>query len=120
MHIFWGGDLVFYEKFINLCEKHGVSPSRALTELGISKGSLSRWKEGGKPLNENKKLIADYFGITVAELLEEPKKRAAAEYGDGLSDKEAEWLKLYHLIPENRRAEYLAMLEAALKTQGLI
>jgi transcriptional regulator with XRE-family HTH domain len=89
--------------------------------MGISKGSLSRWKEGGRPLNENKKLIADFFGITVAELLEETEtKKSAAEIGDGLSDKEAEWLKLYRLIPENRRVEYLAMLEAALKTQGLI
>ena len=104
---------MFYEKFLNLCEKNGVSPSRALTEMGISKGSLSRWKDGGKPLNENKKLIADYFGIPVTELMEAPIKRPAAGYGDGLSDKETEWLKLYRLIPENRRAEYLAMLEAA-------
>ena len=111
---------MFYERFLSLCEKFGVSPSRALTEMGISKGSLSRWKEGGKPLNENKKLIADYFGITVTELLEAPIKKAAAEIGDGLNDREAEWLKLYRLIPENRRAEYLAMLEAALKAQGLI
>ncbi len=111
---------MFYEKFVSLCEKNGVSPSRALTEMGISKGSLSRWKVGGKPLNENKKLIADYFGITVAELLETPIKRPAAENGDGLSEKESEWLKLYRLIPENRRAEYLAMLEAALRAQGLI
>jgi transcriptional regulator with XRE-family HTH domain len=88
--------------------------------MGISKGSLSRWKEGGKPLNENKKLIADYFGISVPELLGEEAKKTAAENGDGLSEKEAEWLKLYHLIPENRRAEYLAMLEAALRAQGLI
>ena len=111
---------MFYEKFLKLCEVHGVSPSRALTEMGISKGSLSRWKDGGKPLNENKKLIADYFSISVAELMEGPIKKAAAEVGDGLSDKEAEWLKLYRLIPESRRAEYLAMLEAALKTQGLV
>ena len=66
---------MFYDRFLNLCEKYGVSPSRALTDMGISKGSLSRWKEGGKPLNENKKLIADFFGITVAELLEEPAKK---------------------------------------------
>ncbi|WP_073083101.1 helix-turn-helix domain-containing protein [Sporobacter termitidis] len=110
---------MFYDKFLSLCEENGISPSRALTDMGISKGSLSRWKEGGKPLNENKKLIADYFGISVTELLDETTKKTAAMNGDGLNEKEVEWLKLYRLMPEGRRAEYLAMLEAALKAQGL-
>lgn len=111
---------MFYDKFLSLCEVNGISPSRALTDMGISKGSLSRWKEGGKPLNENKKLIADYFGISISELLDETIKKSAAINGNGLNEKEEEWLKLFRLIPENRRAEYMAMLEAALKAQGLV
>lgn len=112
--------MVFYDKFLSLCEENGVSPSRALMDMGISKSSLVRWKEGGKPLNENKKLIADYFGLSVAELLGEATKKPVTDIGDGLSEREAEWLKLYRLIPESRRTEYMAMLEAALKTQGLV
>lgn len=50
---------MFYDNFIDLCETAGESPSRVLTALGISKGSLSRWKDGGEPLNETKKKIAD-------------------------------------------------------------
>jgi transcriptional regulator with XRE-family HTH domain len=110
---------MFYDRFLRLCEENGVSPSRALTDMGISKGSLSRWKEGGKPLNENKKVIATYFGMTIPELMDEGAKKTAARTDDGLSERETEWLKLYRLIPEGRRAEYLAMLEAALKAQGL-
>lgn len=94
---------MFYERYIKLCEKNGVSPSRALTEMGISKGSLSRWKDGSKLLNENKKLIADYFGITISELMYEPESIPPTKERDDLNAQEAEWLALYHLIPENRR-----------------
>lgn len=61
---------MFYDNFLRLCEDRGVSPTRVLTNLGISKGSLSRWRDGGEPLNETKKKIADYFGITVRQLMD--------------------------------------------------
>ena len=62
---------MLYDNFVSLCEAAGISPTRVLTELGISRGSLTRWKDGGEPRNETKKQIADYFGITVAELMSE-------------------------------------------------
>jgi len=60
---------MFYDNYVKFCEEKGVSPSRVLVDLGISKGSLQRWKEGGQPRNECKKKLADYFGITVAALV---------------------------------------------------
>jgi len=59
-----------------ICEDYGVSPSRVLTSLGISKGSLRNWKNGIEPLNETKKKIADYFGISVRELVNWKEKNA--------------------------------------------
>jgi transcriptional regulator with XRE-family HTH domain len=47
-------------------------------------------------------------------------EKPATDNDDGLDEKRKEWLSLYEKIPENRRAEYAAMLEAALKSQGLI
>lgn len=43
---------MFYDRFVIVCENAGVSPSKVLTDLDISKGSLSRWKEGGGLTNE--------------------------------------------------------------------
>lgn len=60
---------MLYDGFMRICEERGVSPSRVLSELNISRGSLGRWKEGGDALNETKKKIADYFGITIKQLM---------------------------------------------------
>lgn len=60
---------MFYDNYIKVCQNHGVSPTRVLKDLGISKSSYAHWKKGGEPLNETMKKIADYFGITVTELL---------------------------------------------------
>src|SRR5574344_234015 len=43
---------VFYDSLNGLCERRGVSPSKVLDALGISRGSLGRWKSGGRPRNE--------------------------------------------------------------------
>ena len=97
---------MFYNTFVSLCEEKGVSPSRLLGELGISKGGLSRWREGTEPTNPIKKKIADYFGITVAELMsgEMKIKKPAANKGDELSDDEKQFLNLIRqLSPKERK-----------------
>ena len=58
------------------CEVKGVSISRVLVDLQMSKGSISKWREGAEPTNRTKKQIADYFGITVRELLAGPEEKA--------------------------------------------
>lgn len=63
---------MFFDKFMGLCEERGVSPTRVLVSLGISKGSLTRWKSGGAPRNEIKKKIADYFEVPAFRLNETP------------------------------------------------
>jgi transcriptional regulator with XRE-family HTH domain len=60
---------VFYDVYVRVCESVGVSPTRVLNDLGISKSSYAHWKKGGEPLNETKKQIADYFGTSVAALM---------------------------------------------------
>lgn len=67
---------MFYDNFISLCEDAGVSPSKVLSDLSIGKAGLSRWREGVEPTNPIKKKIADYFGITVKELMETKKAPA--------------------------------------------
>ena len=70
---------MFYDSFTRLCEEKGYSPSKVLDALGISRGGLFRWKNGGEPRNEYKKKIADYFGITVPELMSGKIESAPAE-----------------------------------------
>jgi len=60
---------VFYDNYLKICEEKGISPSRVLNDLKISKGSLSNWKNGSDPLNETKKKIAEILGVCYLSVL---------------------------------------------------
>lgn len=79
----------------------GYSPTRVLTALGISRGSLSRWREGGEPRNEYKKAIADYLGVTVPELVSGETKKPITK-SDELDDEMAELLEEVRKNPDLR------------------
>lgn len=90
---------MFYDSFVSLCEDRGVSPSKVLDALGMSRGSLFRWKNGGAPRNEYKKKIADYFGITVPELMSGKINTAPAE-AEADDDEMAELLEAIRRRPD--------------------
>ena len=60
---------MFYDRYLSLCTAQGVAPTTVLSELGISKSAYTGWKSGAEPANRTKKQIADYFGMTVSELM---------------------------------------------------
>lgn len=64
--------MVFYNRFSKLCERKGVSPTRAAVEAGIAKSAVTNWKQkGGEPTGENAKKLCAYFGVTRSELLDD-------------------------------------------------
>lgn len=61
---------MFYDTYCSLCKKHGISPSAAAIEMGISKGTVSVWKNRGiMPQAQQLQKISDYFGVSVDYLL---------------------------------------------------
>ena len=58
----------FYENYISMCIEFGKSPSGAAQEMGIARQSVSRWKKGSIPTDENLMKIARYFGKTFTEM----------------------------------------------------
>lgn len=65
---------MFYDKYRQLCKSVGKSPSAVAIELGISKGAVSTWKNLGRtPQVAQLQKVADYFHITVDQLLDENK-----------------------------------------------
>lgn len=110
--------MTLVEKIKNLCDERHTNFAALERALGFGGGSIRKW-DSATPSGDRLAAVADYFDVSTDFLLGREKKPATIS-DDELSMKEAEWLKLYHLIPEERRAEYGAMLEAALKSQGLI
>jgi transcriptional regulator with XRE-family HTH domain len=68
---------VFYDKFVKICNDHGVSPSKAATEAGLSKSTVTKWKTtpDAQPTGNAIKKLAAYFAIPISELLGEEQKQ---------------------------------------------
>lgn len=76
---------MFYDKYIYLCNKNEISPSAAALEMGLSKTTVNRWKNGGGVTDVNVLKVAEYFGVTVDYLLQDEKTPFIPE-GEWLSD----------------------------------
>lgn len=72
---------MFYDKFVQLCNARGVSPSRAAVEAGLSKSTVSKWKStpDAEPTGAAIKKLTQYFGISIAELMGDAVEKTFAE-----------------------------------------
>lgn len=79
---------MFYDNFVYYCNKIGKSPSAAAIEMGFQKSVVTRWKKNkSTPTDANQQRIAEYFGISVEELMRE-KNKPIPETEDGLTAKD--------------------------------
>ena len=111
---------MFYDNFVALCASVNKTPAYVGRELGIDKSTISCWKaRKTKPSDVNAQKIADYFGVTVEELMGEskgegikkdpipkdgavsPAKQKLLDSVDGMSDEQLE--KLLGLIEEAKK-----------------
>ena len=59
---------MFYNYFVELCNRAKISPSKAAQQIGLSKSSVSGWKNGSVPRDSQIMRIADFFGIPVSDI----------------------------------------------------
>lgn len=64
---------MFYDRFVQLCSRRGVTPSRAAIDSGLSKSTVTKWKNdpAARPTGKVIDKLTEYFGISVSELLAE-------------------------------------------------
>lgn len=67
---------MFWDNFVVECAKKKKSPAAVAEELGFSNSMPTSWKNGALPRMSSRKKIADYFGITVDELMGTKKEPA--------------------------------------------
>lgn len=85
--------MAFYENYLRLCKKAGKTPSGAALEMGLSKPSVNRWKNGGGLTDATALKVASYFGVSVKELTgEAQKEKPSTPEGDGLDSVDFEKL----------------------------
>lgn len=94
---------MFYDNFINFCNKKGVAPSRAAVDIGGSKSDVTRWKQGSRPTDAKLSKLADYFGVAVSDLI--GTKKPASQTGSGTYD---EVIKIASVLSPEQLEKYLA------------
>jgi transcriptional regulator with XRE-family HTH domain len=110
-----------YEVFEQLLQEKGIKPYRVHKETGVAQSTLSDWKTKGRlPSVENLVKIAQYLDVSVEKLIGQENKKPVTNSDDGLNSLEAEFIKLLRQVKEEQRPLLFAMIEAALKTQGLL
>ena len=76
---------MFWDNFEKFCREKGMKPTPAAAEIGFPSASVVKWKKGATPRGENLQKIADYFGVTVNDLLTDtpaPPSRLHREPGE--------------------------------------
>lgn len=100
---------MFYENFDALCTKSGKSKSEVTEAIGLTAKSCTGWKNGAVPRNGTLKKIADYFGITVEELMG-TKKEPAGE--GGLTEDMKEILEYAQKMGPEERKAFITLLKS--------
>ena len=60
----------FSEKLKELRSTKGISQAKLADDIHISRSAVAKWENGlGLPNDESLKMLADYFGVTVDELI---------------------------------------------------
>lgn len=103
---------MFWENFLVECAKKQKSPAGVVEELGISNSMPTSWKNGAVPRAKTQQRIADYFGITVEELMGTKKEPA----GEGeLTEDMKEILEYAQKMGPDERKAFITLLKSNAK-----
>lgn len=62
---------MFWDNFERLCNERGLTPTAAGISAGVTNAAVSKWKNGTIPRGESLKKVAEYFNVSVSQLLGE-------------------------------------------------
>lgn len=61
---------MIYENIVRLCKERDIRIAKLEQECDLGNGTIGGWKNG-KPRVDLLKRVADFFGVTIDELLKE-------------------------------------------------
>lgn len=71
--------MMFYDKFVQLCELHKEKPTPLLNKLNLSSTNLKRWKNGSSVSFDTIKVLSEYFDVPISFFFDVDDE-AAVEY----------------------------------------
>lgn len=90
-------------------------------DLRVSQPTISDWENGKKtPSVKNLIKLAAYFGVSIDYLLGLTEDKSTLVPEGGLSEAEESMIKLFRLVPTKDQDMVTQMIEAALRSRGLL
>ena len=106
---------MFWDNFLFYCNQKGVAPNVAAQSVGIkSSGTVTGWKNGAMPRPGVLSKLAQYFEISVLDLVgEEQKEKPALQMENGLNEIDA----IFEQLTPSRQAKLLELARLYLDDQ---
>ena len=92
---------MFYINFINQCARLNVTPAKVAREIGVSGAAVSKWKNGSKPSDVTLAKLAEYFGVTVDDLMAEAENEQTKKAPDVDTSEDEELSELLEELKNN-------------------
>lgn len=112
--------MAFYENYVHLCNKIGKSPSAVAIELKLGKPSVTRWKSGTKPRDATVLKVANYFHVTVDELVGDAlsgEKETLDPKIEGYSELQKAAIQFVLSLPPDKLERFVKMGRAAFEEE---
>lgn len=103
---------MFFDNFDKYCKLAGKTNSEVTRAIGLDPSSCTGWRNGAVPRNGTLKKLADYFGITVEELMGTKKEPAGQ---GGLDEQMKNIVNLLSDATKEERDAVETLLEAKKK-----
>ena len=68
---------MFWNNLCRLCNDRKTTPNAVCLAIGKTSATATKWKNGAIPRDTTLHLVADYFGITVEDLLRDSNEPTA-------------------------------------------
>lgn len=56
--------MVFWKRFVEVCQEKGTTPTAVVNELNISVGSVTKWKNGSIPRDSTILMLANHLDVS--------------------------------------------------------
>ena len=107
---------MFIDNFERLCADIGKAPSAVLKELGMSHNMYAHWKTGGIPTNPTKFKLAEYFNVTVSDLMDKKEKPTTVS-GNEPSNLDIQLIQMLPNLSDQEKRMFLAQVNAVLASR---
>ena len=113
---------MFFDQLQQLCKQKGISMTKLVTDIGMSKSAVTYWKNTDTtPKTEVLQKIADYLDTPISYFFDEETKKSPAEAEDKITFDDFTYAMYNHSadLTEEEKKMLLEMAEFMKKKRGL-